>query len=56
MTVNHGPIAARQHRDFESELADRCHHAVHRGIVFARISGVEDQPINMPDLDFRGRR
>src|ERR1035438_4397500 len=38
MTVNHGPIAARQHRDFESELADRCHHAVHRGIVFARIS------------------
>jgi hypothetical protein len=39
------------HRDLESELADAAAHAIHRGVVLARIAGLEDQAVDVPSLD-----
>ena len=54
MTIHHLAVAAGQHGDFEAELANAAAHAIHRGVVLARIAGVEDQPVDRPNLDFRG--
>jgi hypothetical protein len=51
-------VASNQTGDLKSELADRGTHSIHCGIVLAGISGVEDQPIDGPNLNLRalGRR
>jgi hypothetical protein len=44
-------VAAGEHRNLETELADAGAHAVNGGIVLSRVAGVEDQPVEGPDLD-----
>ena len=45
MTIDHFAVAANEAWDFEAELADRCAHAIFRGIVLTRI---------LPDFAFFG--
>ena len=53
VAVHDFPVAARENRDLEAELADAGTHAIHRGIVLARVAGVEDQAVDGPDLNLR---
>jgi hypothetical protein len=38
MSVHDGSVAAREHRDFESELPDAGAHTIDRGVVFPGIT------------------
>ena len=54
MAIHHFAVAAREHGNLEAELADAAAHAIHGGVVLARVAGVEDEPVDVPDLDFQG--
>jgi hypothetical protein len=51
VAIDHFAVAAGEHGDLEPELADAAAHAIDGGIVLTGISGVEDQPVDRPDLD-----
>jgi hypothetical protein len=46
-------VAAREHRNLESELANAAAHPIHNGVVPARIACVEDELVDRPLLDVR---
>jgi hypothetical protein len=56
MSVHHLAVAANQTRNFKSELADRCTHAIYGGIVLRWISGIFYKPFEPPHLDAGCRR
>jgi hypothetical protein len=47
---------AGQYRDLETELTDAVAHAIDGGVILAGIACVEDQLVDLPGLDFGGRR
>ena len=51
VAVNHLAAAAREHRDFESKLLNRCAHAIDGGVVFARVACIRNEPGDWPKLD-----
>jgi hypothetical protein len=53
MAIHYFSIAAREDRDFETEFTDAGAHAIHGGVVLARIAGVEDQLVDGPDLNLK---
>jgi hypothetical protein len=53
MRVHHFPIAAGQHRNLEAKFVYGSHDAIHGSVVLAGIAGVEDQPVDGPDLDLK---
>src|ERR1039458_9906946 len=48
MPVNHGSIAAREHRDLEAKFPDATAHPINRGVVLPGVSGVEDKALDGP--------
>jgi hypothetical protein len=46
-------VAASKYRDLEAELADAAAHAIHGGVVLARVARVENQPVDGLDFDFQ---
>jgi len=56
VTIHDLAIAAGQHRNLETELAEAGAHPVDRGVVLSGIAGVENQPVQRPVLKFEGRR
>ena len=54
MTINDFAVATNQTGNLKSELADGATHAIHSGVVLARIVSVEDQPVDRPNLNLRG--
>ena len=44
-------VAAREHRDLESELADAAAHAIHRGVVLSGIARVKNKLVDRPLLE-----
>jgi len=52
VAVYHLAIATSEYRNLEAELADAAAHAIHDGVVLARIAGIEDQAVYGPDLYF----
>jgi len=53
MAVDHFCVPADQDRNLEPEFSDGGHHAIHGSVVLAGITGVEDQPVDEPDLDLK---
>ena len=51
MAVDDLAVAADQARDLETELPDGRAHAIHRGVVLARIAWILDEPFDRPQLD-----
>src|ERR1700676_4111479 len=51
MAVHDGSVAACEHRNLESKLADAAAHAIHCGVVLAWVAGVENKPVNVPNLN-----
>jgi hypothetical protein len=47
-------VVSGEHGNLEPELADAGAHTVHNRIVLPRVTRVEDQTVNGPDLDFGG--
>lgn len=43
MAVDHVATTAGEHRNLEPEFSYRCHHAVHRSVVLARVARVKSQ-------------
>ena len=43
MTIYNLTVAASKYRDLEAELADAAAHAIHGGIVLARVARVENE-------------
>jgi hypothetical protein len=54
MTINNLAVAPRQNGDFDSEFANAAAHAGHRRVAHSGIPGVEQQPINVPNLNLPG--
>jgi hypothetical protein len=42
MAVHHFAVAAGEHRDLETELADAAAHAIHYGVVLPGVACVQD--------------
>ena len=53
VAVDHLAVAAGQHRNLEAEFADAAAHAIHGGVVLARVAGVEDEAVDRPDLNLK---
>src|SRR5258708_1684625 len=56
MAIHQFTIAADETGDFETKLSDRGTHAIHCGVVLARISEVFDQTLDRPHLDAHRHR
>jgi hypothetical protein len=55
VAVHHLAVAAGQHRDLEAELSNAAAHAIDGCVVLARVPGVQDQFVDLPNLDLEGR-
>jgi hypothetical protein len=42
VAIDHFAVAAGEHRDLETELANRRAHAIDRGVVLPRVADVQD--------------
>ena len=51
MTIDYLAVAAGKYRNFESELADAAAHAIHGGVVLARVARILDESFERPSLD-----
>ena len=51
MAIDYLTVAAREYRDFETELADAAAHPINTGVVLSRIAGVRNESVDRPDLD-----
>jgi hypothetical protein len=53
MAVDHFAITAHQTRNPKAKFKNTAAHAIHRGIVLARVARIENQFVDRPSLDFR---
>ena len=51
MAIHNFAVAANEARNLEAELADRGAHAIHGGVVFARIARILDEAIDGPNFN-----
>jgi hypothetical protein len=51
MAIDNLAVTPRKYRDFEPKLTYRRAHAVHGGIVFAGVPGVENQSVYLPEFN-----
>jgi hypothetical protein len=55
MAVDDLAVAAGEHGNLETKLADRRAHAIDGVVVFAGIASIENQAVNGPDLNLHRR-
>jgi hypothetical protein len=54
MAVDHLAVAAGQHGTLEAEFPEAAAHAIHGGVILARVAGIEDEPVDGPALNLQG--
>jgi hypothetical protein len=54
MAVDHFAVAAGQHGTLEAEFPEAAAHAIHGGVILARVAGIEDEPVDGPALNLQG--